>query len=235
MVTPLKVRAGALARLERARAEAELEYRKEVRELIKNRRGSDTDKEIESLLVQMVHARFFAFAEEALNGDSDTVTVRLALERYVHDVIDEVFMAEHPQRFTAFAPQARGRFHDFAAFCLKNSESWVDLQNALIERAEEDESLGPRDAAPAKAETVQVIENGGEERFPERANWLRRQLAARHWGLEHVIRHNGPDRKTLNKILAGKPVREDVLERLAAALSASKKAPQVSVADIPNN
>ena len=233
MVTPLKVRAGALARLERARAEAELEYRKEVGELIKKGRGSD--KEIESLLVQMVHARFFAFAEEALNGDSDTVTVRLALERYVHDVIDEVFMAEHPQRFTAYAPQARGGFHDFAAFCLKNSESWVDLQKALMERAEEDESLGPRDAAPDKAETVQVIEEEGEERFPERANWLRRQLAARHWGAEHVIRHNGPDRKTLNKILAGKPVREDVLARLAAALSASKKAPQVSVADIPNN
>jgi hypothetical protein len=74
--------------------------------------------------------------------------------------------------------------------------------------------------------------------FPKRALWLRTRLQERSWNEHDVGRHRGPDRKTVQKILNGQRVREDVLERLATALSSvsnSKKLPKVGLLEIPRD
>src|ERR1017187_10238327 len=58
-----------------------------------------------------------------------------------------------------------------------------------------------------------------ESSFPNRAIWLQQRLFERAWDHNDPPRHSGPDRKTIDKILRGEPVREDVLEKLAKALS----------------
>jgi hypothetical protein len=68
--------------------------------------------------------------------------------------------------------------------------------------------------------------------FPKRASWLKARLKERNWGQSDITRHSGPDRKTIRKILSGEPVREDVLDRLARALSA--KYHSVDITDIPS-
>jgi hypothetical protein len=72
-----------------------------------------------------------------------------------------------------------------------------------------------------------------DAQFPNRAIWLRERLAERGWDHNDLPRHGGPDRKTALKILAGGEVRPDVLDKLAKALSFSKKVPKVTILDIP--
>jgi len=69
--------------------------------------------------------------------------------------------------------------------------------------------------------------------FPNRASWLSLRLRERAWDHNDPWRHSGPDRKTVDKILAGQRVREDVLEKLCIALSA--KNGKVQLLDIPND
>lgn len=76
-------------------------------------------------------------------------------------------------------------------------------------------------------------DSGKQLRFPRRATWLRQRLKERGWNQNDPIRHNGPDRKTVIKILHGEPVREDMLEKLAHALSS--KVTKVLPEDIPSD
>jgi hypothetical protein len=69
--------------------------------------------------------------------------------------------------------------------------------------------------------------------YPGRASWLDERLRERGWNKHNVQRERGPDHKTIQKILDGKHVREDVLEKLAGALS--KKKAKVDLLDIPPN
>jgi hypothetical protein len=77
---------------------------------------------------------------------------------------------------------------------------------------------------------------GADPLFPERAAWLNDRLRERSWNKHEVSRQGGPDHKTVQKIRDGARVREDVLDKLAKALSNapdSKKLPKVSLLDIP--
>jgi hypothetical protein len=69
--------------------------------------------------------------------------------------------------------------------------------------------------------------------FSHRANWFSERLKERAWNRNDPARHNGPDPKTIDRILKGSPVRPDVLERLANALSA--KGAKVTLLDIPDD
>lgn len=93
------------------------------------------------------------------------------------------------------------------------------------------ESVRPGESVANEAEIhVQLV--------PTRAEWLSDRLRERNWNKHDVGRHNGPDHKTVQKILDGLPVRQDVLGKLAQALSlvsASKKLPSINLLDIPRN
>ena len=69
--------------------------------------------------------------------------------------------------------------------------------------------------------------------FPARASWLRDRLLERGWGNSDPSEYDGPDRKTVQKLLRGEAVRNDVLQKLADALS--QRHAKVNVLDIPQN
>ena len=70
-------------------------------------------------------------------------------------------------------------------------------------------------------------------KFPARALWLQERLKELSWNHNDPSRYNGPDRKTVLKILHGDKVREDILEKLANAFS--KKGKKVLPAEIPSD
>jgi hypothetical protein len=91
-------------------------------------------------------------------------------------------------------------------------------------------------ASRAASETGGITTTGhsagaGLPDFPERAAWLRGRLAERAWNRNDPLKHRGPDPKTIDKILRGETVREDVLEKLATSLS--KKGKVVDLLNIP--
>jgi hypothetical protein len=88
------------------------------------------------------------------------------------------------------------------------------------------------DAGPAGSETnVKAV--GTIPQFPKRASWLKDRLRERSWNKHDLSRHGGPDRKTVQKILNGFSVREDVLQKVADGLSKQKG--KVTVLDIPHD
>ena len=95
------------------------------------------------------------------------------------------------------------------------------------------------DRRALRAEADDIAEPIAHERrspamFYKRAAWLRTQMAARkRMTVYQLHKAGGPDKKTINRILAGYPVREEVLARLAAGLSHDN--PPVAVEDIPSN
>jgi hypothetical protein len=77
-----------------------------------------------------------------------------------------------------------------------------------------------------------------EAKFPVRALWLKERLDERAWNKHDVSRHSGPNHKSVQKILDGYSVREDLLEKLANALSqssSSQKRSAVNILDIPRS
>jgi len=72
-----------------------------------------------------------------------------------------------------------------------------------------------------------------EATFPARASWLKDRLLERGWSNSDPSEYQGPDRKTVQKILRGEAVRNDVLQKLADALS--QKHSKVNVLDIPQD
>ena len=59
-------------------------------------------------------------------------------------------------------------------------------------------------------------------RFPERAAWLRERLKKRGWNKHDLKRYGGPEHRTTQKILDELSVGDDVLGKVADALSLSK-------------
>jgi len=74
-----------------------------------------------------------------------------------------------------------------------------------------------------------------QPRKNNRAAWLRQRLKERNWNEHRVKEWNGPDHKTVKKILDGFPVQKGVLERLATALSGFAALPAITESDIPND
>jgi len=89
---------------------------------------------------------------------------------------------------------------------------------------------------PAKAEPSDATAGGGSgssliPQFPNRALWLKDRFHERSWNKHDLWKQGGPHHKTVQKILDGLPVREDVLEKVATALST--KYQKVTAVDIP--
>src|SRR2546423_578861 len=82
----------------------------------------------------------------------------------------------------------------------------------------------PTRSMPEKSR-VSRASNQIQTEFPNRAAWLKDRLAERGWNRNDPLRHFGPDPKTIDKILQGIGVREEVLDKLARALSKKSAAP----------
>src|SRR5262249_26988282 len=90
-----------------------------------------------------------------------------------------------------------------------------------------------RDRETRQVFSRSALRQTARETFSNRAAWLRQQLDERDWSERDPCKFSGPDHKTIAKISAGLPVRDDVLERLANALSRGGKA--VTLVQIPRD
>jgi hypothetical protein len=103
----------------------------------------------------------------------------------------------------------------------------------------------PKHSSMGGAETLERNATGKDAgratptpRFPKHACWLADRLRERSWNKHDLPRRGGPDNKTVQKILNGQKVREDVLDKVATALSKappSKRLPTVTPLDIPRD
>lgn len=69
--------------------------------------------------------------------------------------------------------------------------------------------------------------------FPNRASWLADRLRERAWNKHDLWRQGGPHHKTVQKILSGLAVREDILQKVVDGLSTRNG--KVTVLDIPQD
>jgi hypothetical protein len=124
------------------------------------------------------------------------------------------------------------------------SHTALKLRAEAWARAAEGGFRTPKGSAPNVADddgaaSIQPVKvNGGngknpEPKFPKRGSWLKERLLERGWSNSDPSKYGGPDRKTIEKILRGEAVRNDVLDKAASALS--KKHATVSVLDIPQD
>jgi hypothetical protein len=101
--------------------------------------------------------------------------------------------------------------------------------------AEEIKVTPPRPVAPTVKKSGPVaptVKKSGPAPFPRRASWLKERLRERAWNKHDIRRYGGPDYKTVQKILDGKIVREDGLEKLVEALNKKKKASEITLSEI---
>ena len=110
---------------------------------------------------------------------------------------------------------------------MKDSDVWREyLEDRCAVAMDEDASDGAR-VAPVP--TVGKKPNA----FPKRAAWLEELMGMRELAAGSFESLHGPDSKTIEKIIAGQPVRDQVLHRLAKSLSHDNNWPSVSDKDIP--
>jgi hypothetical protein len=112
--------------------------------------------------------------------------------------------------------------------CFASADFCAELETRALE-AKSSENTDPGDL-PSK-EPKKAIRNDKGVQFPKRASWLSGHLRERAWNKHDLFRQGGPEHKTTQKILDGLAVREDVLEKVAGALS--KKVGTVNLLDIP--
>jgi hypothetical protein len=116
----------------------------------------------------------------------------------------------------------------------------LDSTFALLDLAEPvriDESIG-KDTGPAA--DFGTGSSDTNSRFPNRAAWFNARLAEREWSKHELQRHGGPEHRTIQKILDGLPVQEDVIRKAVNALRAkpthkNRSLPPVSEAEVPKN
>ena len=84
-----------------------------------------------------------------------------------------------------------------------------------------------------KAEAWKAARPTATPLLKARSAWLYDRLKERAWEKHDIKRHDGPEHKTVQKILDGRSVRADALQRLADSLS--KKHSKVNPADIPED
>ena len=108
----------------------------------------------------------------------------------------------------------------------------------LVYAASPSSETGSKQRGPEIVSQVAALRGGAKVQkakpdLHNRAAWLRKQLGARAWNKHELYRRGGPDTKSAQKILDGFKVREDVLEKVAKALS--KRHSKVDLLDIPED
>lgn len=117
--------------------------------------------------------------------------------------------------------------------CSASAEYCRYLETRAI-AAERQHPATPEDATLSPITTDTLAQRPSKDvPFPRRASWLKDRLKERGWNRNDPARFHGPDPKTVNKILRGAGVREEILEKLANSLSA--KGSKVSLLDIPDD
>ena len=158
--------ASARARIEGARAQAEVEFRSGYKKLKAGPEEAHL-QDTENLLASYIHHVFFAFTEEALNSGWPAERVRGRAEAFLPHLIERTFFLKHPRARTVGRDSHRARFQDWAVFAVQNSDTWLEYQKALAELAGLDASKQqPLPGLPREAlHRIAQAEKDARERY----------------------------------------------------------------------
>jgi hypothetical protein len=224
----------ARARFQAERAKAELWYNEAVKK----------DKTVEDLvetLIDYAFRVFFRLATEIYNTGLEmgwnAQGVRERIETSLDNVINHAFHSKHYYREAEGSDLWRAGFRVRASDAIRSSAQWRVIQENLQALAEwEADPTEPGTDVSNSTEPPPVAAKNRKEPislFPKRASWLKERLLERGWSNSDPAKYRGPDRKTIEKILRGEAVRNDVLEKLADALSG--KHSTISVLNVPRD
>jgi len=88
---------------------------------------------------------------------------------------------------------------------------------------------------PIAAESYSDDSQCARTKYPKRALWLAKELHDRRWDHNHLVKNGGGDRKTILKILDGKSVRIDSLDKIVSGLNRKILTRRITADDIPSD
>lgn len=216
----------AQAAVEGEKIEARKAFDKAKEKTEGSRHGSLTA--IQKLLAQYIMRVFAVFARESCalgrNGIWTVVRIRSECERFLESFSVEAYDER------GYDTNGQSISHRVPIRELKASQEWARYEDERLEVAK---LQAVRPVQALKKRERESKKNSIECLFPNRSAWLKERLNERSWNRNKPSKYGGPDPKTIDKILAGGDVREDVLEKLATALS--KKYAKVEIVKIPNS
>ena len=186
------------------------------------------------ILIQSVFFGYCDQARKACAAGWPLGKTRSATERAWPAICDYYVVRENG----AVADAQKSDYQSLLWKTMDDDPRWPHHLSELVRLGEAMPSIpikGARKKQPAKLKRVSAPDGRRtpEPRFPERASWLAKCLHERGWNKYDLADQGGPDHKTTQKVLDGKKVREDVLVRIASALS--KKLPHVKMENVPQN
>ena len=137
---------------------------------------------------------------------------------------------------------SRFRFCRDMAEAVKSSKEWMQFLGSIAAVEPDDAANKPADQEVPTQPKTSVNPSGAEAvrasdpsvaSYPGRAAWVREQMGIREMTPYRVRTVGGPDPKTVERILDGRPVGDQILYKLAKALSHDGQA--VSYKDIPQD
>jgi hypothetical protein len=126
---------------------------------------------------------------------------------------------------------------------LKQEPQWKQYEEELLEVSEiqgvarvgietEGRSRPIPTTGPTAPEPKRTSRNL-EQRFPNRARWLRDRLRERGWSTNKPSGFGGPDHKTIKRILEGQPVQDGTIDKLLVALNQVDKLGKLRAEHVP--
>ena len=166
--------------------------------------------------------RRFELTEDESSEKQFWVVQKEAVENTRREFEELLWKAELEEAASPIAPDGAG-----------DGDGEAEIQ--LVAQPGEQESTGQPGISTGLEQPVfaAAIDGNLIPQFPKRASWLKDRLRERSWNKHDLSRQRGPNHKTVQKVLDGFAVREDVLQKVADALS--KRHGQVSVLDIPQD
>ena len=225
--------------IEAAIAEADIEFVKAKKRLRLSCFGND--HAVDKLIMKFVKKVFVAFAGQARQAVAEGLWTGERVRSALDDFLNKLVVESYHRKNTHSGPLLELLESDATRRMeqeVRESSEWVEHQEALAALARAQAATGS--LQHAKAEKGNGKSAIADKRSPRcgsklqsRALWVSERLRERGWNKHDLERHGGPDHKTVQRVLDGVPVREDVLGKLANALSMKKT--KVDLLDIPQN
>lgn len=157
--------------------------------------------------------------------------VRQKIEAKLHEVESKAFSSQPGSQglpITYKSPIMRANEMHVEAEVKAHAQMHFEKKLAELRKSENSPPVGAD-----SNETNELLVSTTD--FPNRAKWLKERLKERGWDWNEPNRHGGPDRKTVKKILNGRFVREDMLEKIVVALNRKKVGKTIALLDVPSD
>ena len=169
-------------------------------------------------------ARKSRWRAEQLRETSATLLSRLT---------ESTYREKHSKGVGGFGPITLDAFTTIVHRELRTLACWSTLQDTI--RALSAQAVQQAASAKTPPTPKTVVTGSTAEPIAGRAEWLKAQMRARgNLSANRIAVLAGLSHHTVQKVLAGRAVRDDVLDKLAQALTAAMPSHPITITDIPS-